>query len=368
MGEEEGEAGIPADEGTILHTFCEDALRRNVSAYKFIDETREHNGYSFTLDDESADMMQAGLDYIDDIPGKLVIEHQVNLEKWMPGDFGTLDVGIAGKKRITIFDWKWGYLPVSPVENEQLMIYALGFWDNVARHMTDATDFRLVIWQPRAPGGGGEWDCTLDDLIAFGKKLKIKAAEVDDPDAPRVAGPKQCTYCPGAKQRLCPEYDAYNLSLIIQDFDDVDDRIEMGVGPRLPRSRELTPERRSFILENRAMFDKWFERLHADALDDALRGDPVPGLKAVEGRSPPRKWREVSVEVVTSRLETALGDEAYTRKLLSPAQAEKALPDKLFNRLDEHIDKGQKKPTLVSDKDARPAIPPLKSLFDDDDD
>jgi len=368
--DEDGEGGMVAAHGTILHSFCEDALRDGRPSYDYVGETREHEGFTLELTDELADMMQAGLDYIDDLPGKLYIEHQVRLDKWMPGDFGTLDVGIIGKRRITIFDWKWGFLPVSAVENEQLMIYALGFWYYIARHLTDVEDFRLIIWQPRAPGGGGEWDVSLAQLLKFAERLKIAAEATVDPDAPRTPGTKQCMYCPGAKMRQCPEYDAFNLALVIQDFDELDERMELGVGPRLPRSVQLTPERRSYILEHRPMFEKWFERLHADALDDALRGDRTPGLKAVYGRNPARKWKGEDPEnsPVGISLKKALGEEAFTRKLLSPAQAEKALPGKLFAKLGEHIDKGQPKPTLVSEHDARPAIAPLHDLFDDLDD
>lgn len=362
------EPGHPAAHGTILHSFCEDALSDHRDAYYYVGERRECDGYTLELTDDLADMMQAGLDYIDEVPGRLHIEHEVNLERWMPEDFGTLDVGIVGKKLITIFDWKWGFLPVSAIENEQLMIYALGFWDNIARHISDATRFRLVIWQPRAPGGGGEWETTLEELLEFGRRVKMKAAETVAEDAPRQPGPVQCKYCPGARQRKCPEYDAYNLSLIIQDFDDMDDRMGIDVGPRLPKASQLTPERRTYILQHRSMFDQWFERLHADALDDALKGRPVPGMKAVYGRRPARKYKDEDPDkgAPGEFLRRALGDDAYVRKLLSPAQAEAELPDAIFAKMAEMIDQGRAKPILVSVKDARPAVTTVEELFDED--
>lgn len=157
----EDEAGEAAAEGSILHGFCEDCLREDREAYDFVGESRKHDGHELELTEELADMIQDGLDEIDRIPGKLYVEHRVDLGRWMPGQFGTLDVGIINRRRIHIWDWKWGFLPVSPVENEQLMLYALGFWDNIVRHVSDVRDFRLHIFQPRAPGGGGQWDVTL---------------------------------------------------------------------------------------------------------------------------------------------------------------------------------------------------------------
>jgi hypothetical protein len=168
-------------------------------------------------------------------------------------------------------------------------------------------------------------------------------------------------YCDGARTLACKEYDDYNLAMIIEDFDDLDENMELGVAPRLPKG--ISAERRSFILEHRPMIEKWFERLHADALDDALRGLPTPGLKAVYGRNPPRKWK--SEEEAQARLVAALGEDAYVKKLLSPAMAEKTLPPKLFGKLGSLIDKGRPKPTLASDQDAREAIAPIEDLFDE---
>lgn len=359
----EDEGGIPAAEGTILHSFCEDALRTGCDAYEFVGETREHDRHALTLTDDLADMMQDGLDEIDQIPGKLYIEHRVKLDRWMPGDFGTLDVGIINKRRIHIWDWKWGFLPVLP-NSEQLKIYALGFWDNIARHVTDVEDFRLHIFQPRAPGGGGDYDITLDELLAFGKDIKRKAKLTHDKDAPRIPGPTQCHYCDGAKLRICPEYDAYNLDIIVSDFDELDELMEEDLPIRMPGSKVLTPERRAFILENWPMVVKWHERLHADALDDAMKGFPTPGQKAVLGRRPRRKWKDE--ERVATRLTRALDEDAYTKKLVSPAQAEKLLPGRLFASLGDEVDQGEPKPILVSEHDSREPLRNIIDLFDDD--
>lgn len=357
--------GQAAAEGTIMHSFCESALREGRDAYDFVGQTREHEGFRLELTDETADLMQDGLDYIESIPGKLYIERRVDLARWMPGQFGTLDVGIAGRDLITIFDWKWGYQPVKAIKNVQLRIYGLGFWENFARHVTKATRFRFVIWQPFAPGGGGEWEVDLDDLLEFGKEVK-KAAEATYPlDAPRIPGPVQCQYCEGAKQMLCKEYAEYNMAMIVEDFDDMDERISLGVGPRL--NTAITPERRAFILRHKAMFEKFLERLHAEALDDALKGFPTPNQKAVYGRKSRRKWRDEAD--ADERLSRSLGEDRFApRKLMSPAMVEKVLPEKIYAKLDELIDHGEPKPILVDLDDAREPIQTIVDLFEDLDD
>ena len=362
----EDEAGVAADEGTILHSFCEDCLRDDLNPFDLVGEKREYNGYEYTLTDDDAEQILKGLDYIDDIPGKLFIEKRLDLGRWMPGQFGTMDVGIANKKRAVLFDWKWGFLPVQAVDNDQLRIYALGFWDNfLADRFPDLEEFRLVIWQPRALGGGGEWDVSLDELLDFGKYVKKQARRTYDKDAPRTPGEAQCAYCPGARKRLCPEYEKFNLDMIVADFDEMDESIEYDLPMRTPNVRLITPERRSFIVKHRSMINKFLDRLHAETLDDALKGLPTPGLKAVEGRSPPRKWKDN--ETAEARLKALLPEEdVYTRKVISPTQAEKELPEKQYAKLKRLVDHGEKKPVLVPSEDAREPVSTIIDLFDED--
>ena len=360
-------AGNAADEGTILHSFAEDCLNHDLNPHSMVGEQRTYNGYTYELTEEDADGILEGLDEIDQYPGKLLVEKRVSLERWMPDQFGTCDIGVIGKKRIVIADWKFGFKAVSPIENPQLMAYALGMWDNFARHMTDATDFRLIIFQPRAPGGGGEWDVTLDELLAFGEKLKKLSKAVVDPRAPRCAG-NWCedAYCPGAKTRKCPEYDLFNLEMIARDFEEMDDEIEHDLPLRLTRPSALTPERRSHILKHRGLITKWLDRIHAETLDDAIKGRPTPGLKAVNGRAPARKWLE-KTDAEKALLRLLPEEEVYSRRLITPTQAEKLLSETAYGKISAHVHKGEPKPSLVPVEDARPPIRNIKDEFEDED-
>lgn len=357
-------AGAPAANGTILHSFCESALRENRDAYSYVGEVREHEDFSLEMTEELADMMQDGLDLIDTFPGKLFIEKRVDLREWMDGQFGTLDVGVVGEKVIHIFDWKWGFIPVSPVTNEQLMIYAAGFWWNIARHHSKATKFVLHIFQPRTSNGGGSWECTLDDILEFMDEVREKAQLTYGQDAARIAGPKQCQYCDGARSLLCKEYSDYSTSIIIDDFDALDGWIQDDLPIRL-KVKGMTPERRGFIIDNWPLVLRWYERIHADAIDDFMRGNPTPGHKAVLGRNPPRKWKDGSDLSVKTLLEACLGEDAYTKKILTPTSAEKTLPPKIYSKANKFVECGDKKPILVSVFDSRESV---KSVIDDFDD
>lgn len=364
--EVEDESGVPADEGTCLHMFCEEAARSGREAYDFIGETREHNGTVVELDEKLADQIQDGLDYIDQFEGKLFIEKQVNLSKWLgEGQFGTLDIGRAGRREILIADWKWGYNPVSPIRNYQLMLYALGFYYGYARFRTNATKFRLLIIQPRAPGGGGEWTVNLNDLEKFGRLAYRRANETRDPNAPRIPGPIQCQYCPGAKQMLCPEYDEYHLKNIIEDFEKFDEDVALDIPPKLPTLKSLTPERRSYLIKHKASYMKFFERMESAEKDDYMKGLPTPGRKGVEGRLPARQWQDK--EVAEKRLVSLLGEDAYTKKILTPTGAEEVLSAPMYQKLRKEglILQGERQMIMVDEDDARDAVPTIIDLFED---
>jgi hypothetical protein len=378
------QAGDAADEGTILHYIAEQCLTNDSSPDDWVGRTvamsdiaewtgngdgglDKDSDFSVEITEDMADGILSGLDRIDEIPGKLFVEKRLDLSRWLPDQFGTSDVGIVGKKRITVFDWKFGFNAVSPVENEQLMIYGLGFWDNYARHISDAEQFRLIIWQPRAPGGGGEWDVSLDELLDFGKQIKKAGKATFDEDAPRIPGLKQCEgcYCPGARRMECPEYLDFNLNNLVDEFADLDREIEHDLPLRLPRVSNLTTKRMVHLAKHRPMISKFLDRVHQRLYDDALKGRPVPGLKLVEGRSPPRKWKDpLEVEPV---LASALGEEAFSSKIISPTQAQKLLPAKRYEKLKSLIDFGTKKPSLVDEHDAREAYKSVADEFLDDD-
>jgi len=357
-------ATIFAAEGTCAHTIHETCLLLGCDPDIFLGRKMSADGYDFVVEPAWVRALQPGIDRVREFAGKMFVEYRVDTTRWVGLDRkgrrqgGTLDTGIVGKKLVVIKDLKFGAgVPVSPVRNRQMMIYALGFWDNVARHLTNATDFLLIVDQPRCAGGGGEWECTLDELLAFGEEVKEAAEATRDPNAPRTASEKGCKFCPAARTG-CDEYDRFQLDIVSQLFDDLDS----DEPPNLPR--KLTPERRSYVVHHRAMFTKWLEQLHADCLTDALAGDPTPGLKAVMGRKGDRRWLDPAV-AEAFLLKRLSADKAFIKKLISAPQAENLLATKDWKLATKLITQDPGKPMLVPDTDERPAITPTADLFDD---
>jgi len=84
-----------------------------------------------------------------------------------------------------------------------------------------------------------------------------------------------------------------------------------------------------------------------------LSGEGFEGFKIVHGRSN-RQWGDE--KVAEKKLNEMLGEKAYNKKLLSVAQAEKAIGKENKSDISYLIIKPEGAPTLVQDTDNREAI------------
>jgi hypothetical protein len=83
-------------------------------------------------------------------------------------------------------------------------------------------------------------------------------------------------------------------------------------------------------------------------------GEGFPGYKLVEGKSN-RQWE--NIEEAEQLLDKLIGPEqVFTRKIISPAQAEKVLGKKRAGEIADLIVKPLGAPTLAPESDKRPAI------------
>jgi len=363
-----------AAEGSVAHKVFELCLKYGLEPYDFLGQTMYHGEFKFVIGDEMVEALIPIIDEIRDTPGRHFYENRVTLDRWLPGQFGTLDVGIINIKRalITIRDLKYGAgLPVRAEGNRQLRIYAGGFWDQYAKKIwpKDAPDplFRIVIDQPRNEGGGGEMYCTYDELMDFMDEVREKGAMTYDADAPRTPGDKQCGYCKAAQNGHCREYDEWNLNkarLKLQQF--------MGKThkpPELPPLESLDPEHRARIIDMAPALTQWLKRLKAAHVNDCLAGKDGGGKKVIEGRLGRREWADE--EAAEAWLEDTLPEhvEIYQpRKLISPATVEKTLGKGAKEKLKPHVVQAPGKPVLVPINDPRKAMTNSRERFTEYDD
>jgi len=355
-----------ADEGTAAHQIRGDALELGLDAWDFIGTKQTINGVDYLCDEEMAAHLQPGMDWVNDQPGDVIVEHRVDLGRWMPGQFGTLDTAIIQRmrRRAIIDDLKYGAgVPVDAIGTRQLRIYGIGVLDNFDL-WDDVDEIVLVIDQPRA-GGMKFWTQTTEELLAFAHEVKAAALRVDDPAAPFVPGDKQCGFCPAKWD--CEARQDWIIEISGLDLDD-----DIASEPQLPARARITPERRWWIVRHSHLVEQWFAKLHEDSIAAAKAGSPDPGSKLVLGRRGNRRYTDE--QAVEELLEPVLGDDAFTRKVLSVSQVEKLLkpgrkkpgnPD-VLSALDRLVTQDAGKPILVPDTDDRPAITPFDDLLDDD--
>lgn len=355
-----------AAEGTFAHRIRDFCLQHDMDAGLFVGTRGKVEGYEFEWKEDDADLLQHGIDRIRrEADGRTLYgEQRVDISKWtLPGQFGTLDAGWYDDEWICIDDLKFGRgVPVSAVRSKQLQLYALGFWDGVARHHTKATKFRLSIDQPRHAGGGGLWETTLDELLEFGDWIKERARLTTLPNPPRAASIKGCMWCrrkmaPGG----CDTHEQFLLSMF--DLDDLDD-LDLAIALDLPMSLDsiMTPERRAYLLQHRSMIDRWLDHHEESAVREGLAVGPQAGMKVVGGN----KGRDTfpDKKATETFLVPRLGDKSFTKQLITPKKALEQLSPEDQQKLQPLIKKGVRKPTLVPVEDAREAIVPTSELDD----
>jgi len=344
-----------AAEGSFAHAISDECLLFGVSAYAFIGQQARVADWTFEWKVDDADLLQPGIDWLIERGGQFFGEQRVDISHWtIPGQFGTLDRAILLPDLIIVNDLKWGRgIPINPIRNKQVVLYALGLWERVKHLYSKPPAFLLVIDQPRCGGGGGEWQTTLGELMEIGEWLRERAFLANTmSNPPRAATEKGCMWCrlkdaPGG----CNTHEKWRIELLGLDFDDLDD---LDTDP--PLEEVMTPARRAYLLQHKSGIVRWLDRHHDNCLADALAGKPTGGLKAVvDGRKGSRdKWNDE--EAVAAALVPILGDSSFTKKLITPTQACKAVSTEDKARLTPLIDRGVKGHSLVPDEDARPAV------------
>lgn len=364
---------VYAAEGSVFHDIVAECLDQDeddiigVLPEDYIGETRNQEGFDIEVDSSMVKFAKQALDYAQALMhGETYIERRVDLSPWLPDDAdgnaqgGTLDLGVIQDDMVVICDWKYGLgVPVSPVQNEQLILYALGFWSQYVRGRYDnITHFRLVVFQPRNASGGGVWDCTLGDLLEAGERLSAQAAKTYQVEPPIQAGPIQCQFC--AAKPDCNEYHRYNLEQMSLLFEDLTEE-----EVKLPDTEGMTLERLSVVASHTKMIRKWLDLVNDKVYQSYFEGKDTPGVKVVPGNRGARTWADP--DGASQLLVRTVGEsKAYNQKLISPAQAEGMLSTRDWQDAQELITRAEPKPILVSEDDPREGMKPAISLFDDE--
>ena len=280
----------------------------------------------------------------------LFIERRVNFSEWVPEGFGTADTIIVSDEVLHIIDLKYGKgVPVYAENNPQLMLYALGAYDEYM-FLSDFQSVKISIVQPRLDTIS-EWEISITDLLKFGETVRQAALDTQNPKAKRLPGEKQCRWCKA--KATCPALYKMTSDTLMADFEQIDEA---------PQPHKLSFAQMRLALERKGLIEAWLLSVENSVKDLLLEGGTFEGFKLVEGRSI-RKWSDE--DQAGERLADLVGEQsAFTKKLISPAQAEKLLGKKDKALIEDIVAKPRGAATLAKENDPRPAINPVGADFD----
>jgi hypothetical protein len=265
-------------------------------------------------------MLDAALVYAKYISGlkrcgsRLHVEKQIDLFLYDERAFGTADAVIINYDELHVIDFKYGAGYAVEIKcNPQLRFYALGsllmLSDDVQERIKTVS---IGVVQPRAihPDGIIRTEViSAQELLKWGDEVLKPAMEATKPaNAPLVTG-SWCRWCPALSS--CPEQGKIVVAGAVLDFCDT---------PALPEPKVLTPEQISLVLANEERVNAWFAAVRARCYEAIESGGEVPGWRFANGRKS-KVW--VNEADAMKALVKEFGDAAYTKKLISPAQAVK---------------------------------------------
>lgn len=287
---------------------------------------------------------------------------------------GTGDAVVIAGNELQLHDLKFGRgVKVYAENNEQLMLYALGalaLYDMLGNFER----FRLVIHQPRIDPAPSEWDCTLDELLAFAENAKASAWQAGQAlrywdnwkgrDCSYLnPGEKQCQFCDA--KATCPALANYVADSTGAAFDDLTQTAADFTPPPPPAADAADVLGRQ--LAKVPLIEMWCRAVSAHGEAELLAGRPVTGFKLVQGRRGNRAWSsndEAETLLKSMRLKH---DEMYEYKLISPTTAEsllKATP-KRWKKVLPLITQADGSPTVAPVSDKRPplSVKPVEDEF-----
>lgn len=238
-----------------------------------------------------------------------------------PDMFGTPDGSYFDGKVLHIFDYKYGHLEVSPVENWQLACYAAGVLDRIRANFYHGLDASWIeehlpvvfhIVQPRSYVPGGPirtWQTSTGELRAMWNRLRAAAAEAT---AVRVGD--WCKYC--TARRGCATFK--KAADAAKDY--AGEALPMGLKGHDLSTELYWSERQLATLAARV------NALQEQAEHELRTGGPVPG-REMQRADGSEKWKVPEANVAS--FGDMLGvDLRKPLAVLTPTQCKAALKKK----------------------------------------
>ncbi|WP_330948875.1 DUF2800 domain-containing protein [Virgibacillus sp. MG-45] len=337
-----------AAEGTLAHEIAELKLRKYYTEpmaqstfTRRLNKMKKHELYQ----DEMLKHTDTYLDYLKEITlgmgltPYVAVEKRLDLSRYVPESFGTVDCLIIGGDTLYVTDFKYGKgVAVSAEDNPQMKLYALGAYSEYS-FLYPIKTIKLAIIQPRLDNIS-EFDLSAEELTAWGEEIKPIAQKAFSGEGDFVPG-EHCKFCKA--KAVCRAR--------AEQFTALDDF--KNLKPPL-----ITNEEVGEFLGKGQHIESWIKALKDYALSESLKGNEIKGWKAVEGRG---SRNYVDLDKAFAHLKENGIDEAvlYDRVPLTVPKLEKELGKKQYRELLEEsklVEKTPGKPTLAPAGDKRKAV------------
>jgi hypothetical protein len=405
-----------AEEGTQAHALAASCLTLDEQPIDYdnccIDYVDHGVKKSVAIGQEMAEFVQVYVDRIRQYAdgNELMVEQRLEFSRYVdvPDQFGTSDAVILAGDEIQVHDLKYGRgVKVDADNNEQLMLYALGALDTFGP-LGDFKRVRLVIHQPRLQHLS-EWDCSVEELLAFGERAKYAAQAAMAGDGELVPGESQCRFCKA--KGTCPALREQVLETVAGDFVDltkgeiavsvvdaeailaqaygverknVDFELDAaGAQARFViKKPNITPQLDGAVarvtsmedldlatcMDSIELIEGFCKGVRAEVERRLLAGSFTDGrYKLVEGRAGARAWADEAEAEKLLKSFRLKQDEMYDFTLISPTTAEKVLAaasPKRWAKAQALIRRSDGKPSVAPAADKRPALV-IKPAIDD---
>lgn len=345
-----------ADLGTDAHELGAMCLTVGAPAAAFIGKVLPCGNI---VDDEMADFVQLYVDFATDLAGSnntMYVEEWVDLDAWLGekgGGTSDLIVIDTSHRTLHVGDLKYGKRLVEAENNGQMQAYAIGALDKFSL-WGEVDTVWLHIIQPRN-GGVSSWCTTPENLQTFGNSIREMLKATREPNPPRIAGDKQCLYCPALGR--CEEHALWSAETVFGEV-----ALQPHTGILLPPGPvDLSNDQIATILDRADMIKKWLDAVQAEGFKRMSEAEHVPGWKLVQGKKGNRKWAEGKTAEVAALLKAKYGlatESIYSLEMLSPSKI-LDLPEVKKNKeaLNEYITQTPGGITMAPEYDKRQAIP-----------
>ena len=354
-----------AEEGTAAHELAYLCLSQDRDAADFRDVVV--NGH--TVDPWMEHFVQEFLDYVRSIGEKASVvwlEERLSLARSLGDETagGTADfIAVTfsgGEAAIELVDLKYGKgVRVNAEHNHQLLLYAQAAMDALD-HLGPFDRVMLHIHQPRLDHIS-TFEVTPDFIAEHTAKARQAVLEVQGGRPSYYPAEDTCRFCDAAG--ICPALRDKVQNEVVEHFSDLTETEQGGASGD---SDGLTTEQLADAMSYVPFVEQWAKSVREAVHNTLERGGDVPGWKLVEGRRT-RQWTDEDAVVTKLRGQKFKKSDMYKQTLLSPAQVEKLLGKKKYEKLmTPVVDWQPGKPTLAPESDNRPSLEMFSDLDSQD--